>query len=204
VILVTSSLTGEGKSTAAMALASSSASSGQSTVIVDCDLRRGTLSGTVGMPEAGLADALKGSMSGLGDVIVRGPVPRTYVIPAGSTMDNPIDLLTSPRMRDVITRLRADFDSVILDTPPVLTVVDALTLTAMVDKIVIIVEWNSTPRDAVGETLKLLRRDEQRIAGIVLNKVDFSRLGAYNKYGCYYGAVRTTTNSSVAYREAPP
>jgi succinoglycan biosynthesis transport protein ExoP len=83
-------------------------------------------------------------------------------------------------MRDLIAQLRERYDCVVLDASPVLAIVDALALAGMVDKIVVIVEWNRTPRDVIAEALKSLRRDGHRIAGVVLNKVDLKQLRAYD------------------------
>jgi polysaccharide biosynthesis transport protein len=198
VILVTSAVVGEGKSAAAMLLAISSATSGQSAVLVDCDLHHCTVSKAFGMPEQGLADLLAGTAE-INDVIIPGPAANTHVIPAGSTTGSPTDLLTSQRIGDLIAQLRERYDCVVLDTSPVLAVVDALALAGMVDKIVVIVEWNRTPRDVVAEAFKALRRDGHRIAGVVLNKVDLKQLRAYDYSHAYtypypYGNVEAPAN----------
>jgi polysaccharide biosynthesis transport protein len=192
VILVTSSVLGEGKSAAAMLLAASSGASGQSTVLVDCDLHHCTVSKVFGMPERGLADLLAGTAE-IDDVIIWGPGAHTCVIPAGSTTRSPTDLLTSQRMGDLIAQLRERYDCVVLDASPVLAIVDAVALAPMVDKIVLIVEWNRTPRDVVAEAFKALRHDGHRIAGIVLNKVDLKQLRTYDYAYAYtypYGNVQ--------------
>jgi succinoglycan biosynthesis transport protein ExoP len=196
VILVTSAVLGEGKSAAAMLLATSSATSGQSVVLVDCDLHHCTVSKAFGMPEQGLADLLAGTAE-INDVVIPGPAGNTHVIPAGSTTRSPTDLLTSQRMRDLIAQLRERYDCVVLDASPVLAIVDALALAGMVDKIIVIVEWNRTPRDVIAEALKSLRRDGHRIAGVVLNKVDLKQLRAYDYSYAYtypYGNVQAPAN----------
>ena len=178
VILITSSLPGEGKSTAAMLLAASSATSGHNTVLLDCDLRQQSISSVFGKTQPGLSELLRGTAE-LRDVIDIDPITDTCVIPAGSIVPNPADLLMSQRMRDLIAQLRNEYDYIVIDAAPLLPVVDALALATMVDKILLIVEWNRTPRGTVSEAFKVLRPQASRIAGIVLNKVDLKQLDGY-------------------------
>jgi polysaccharide biosynthesis transport protein len=180
VILLTSSLAGEGKSAAAMLLAASYATSGQKALLVDCDLRHRSVSRAFGMPEPGLAHLLAGDRVELNDVIIPGPAAYPHVLPAGSTTASPTDLLIPRRMCDVIAQLRQHYETVVLDVSPVLSVVDTLALAAMADQIIMVVEWNRTPREVVAEAFKLLRRDAPRIAGVVLNKVNLKQLRAYD------------------------
>lgn len=200
VILVTSSIPGEGKSAAAMLLAGSGATSGQRSVLVDCDVRRRSLSRAFGAPKRGLVDLLRGEAE-IAEVTIQDPTTGTYVIPAGSVAQNAsnspasqhmydlvaANLLTSQRMADLIAQLRARYDYVVLDGSPVLPVVDALALATMVDKVLMVVEWSRTPRESISEAFKVLRPEGHRIAGIVLNKVDHRRLhGYYRGYDYAY------------------
>lgn len=184
VILVTSSIPGEGKSSTAMLLAASSSGSGQKTVLVDCDFRHPSLSQAFGNKHQGLSELLTGNAR-VDEVVIKHPATGTYMIPTGTTVRNPADLLTSEAMHNVIARLRQDYDYVVLDTSPLLPVVDTLTLAAMADKILLIVEWSRTSRVDVSEAFKILRPETGRIAGIVLNKVDLQKLQTYG-YGRYY------------------
>ena len=113
------------------------------------------------------------------DVIVKVPTTDTDVIPAGSAVQNPGDLLVSKKMHQLIAELRDTYDYIVIDASPLLPVVDALVLVTMVDKILMIVEWSRTPRFAISEALKVLRPESHRIAGIVLNKVDVKQLRGY-------------------------
>jgi capsular exopolysaccharide synthesis family protein len=117
----------------------------------------------------------------LNDVIDIDYATNTCVISAGSVVPNPADLLMSQRMRDLVTQLRNRFDYIVIDGSPALPVIDALALATMVDKILLIVEWNRTSRANISEALKVLRPEAHRIAGIVLNKVDLNQL-----QGCGY------------------
>jgi exopolysaccharide transport family protein len=185
VILITSSLPAEGKSAASMLLAASSAMSGHTTVLLDCDLRRQAVSEVFGKKQPGLSELLRGTAE-LSDVIDIDPVTNTCVIPAGSIVPNPADLLMSRRMRDLIAQLRNRYDYIVIDAPPLLPVVDALALATMVDKILVIVEWGQTPRAAISKAFKVLRPEAHRVAGIVLNKVDLNQLQGYGYHGGYH------------------
>ena len=186
VILVTSALPGEGKSTVAMLLATSSASSGKKTILLDCDLRqRSTSEAFQNKHRAGLSELLRGAAR-LEDVITKDPLTKAYVIPAGSMIPNTADWLMSQRMRDLISVLRQEFDYIIMDTSPLLPVVDALVLATIADKILVVVEWSQTPRISISEAIKVLRPEAHRIAGIVLNKVDFNQLRGYGYNDSYY------------------
>jgi polysaccharide biosynthesis transport protein len=182
VILVTSALPGEGKSTAAMLLAASSAGSGKKTILLDCDLRLRSTSEALQLKhQAGLAEFLCGTAK-LTDVITQDPVTKINLIPAGSTKANAADLLMSRGMSDLIAVLRSGFDYVIIDSPPLLPVVDALALATGADKILVVVEWSRTPRATIYEAFRVLGPEAHRVAGIVLNKVDFNELPGYGGY----------------------
>jgi capsular exopolysaccharide synthesis family protein len=181
VILLTSAIPGEGKSAIARLLATSSALSGRRTALVDCDLHHGSLSKRFGRQRSGLAQVLTGETD-MASVTVHDPATGLFIIPAGSSAKGPADLLSSRRMQDLVNQLREQYDYVVMDASPLLPVVDALTLAAVADKIVMIVEWARTSRTSASEALKVLRFVGYSIAGIVLNKVDYKRLASYG-YG---------------------
>jgi Mrp family chromosome partitioning ATPase len=120
------------------------------------------------------------------DVISKDPATNTYVIRAGSMVPNAADLLMSQRMRDLIAELRGEFDHIVMDTSPLLPVVDALALATVADKVLVIVEWGQTPRASISEAFKILRPVAHRVAGIVLNKVDLKQLQGYGYRGGYH------------------
>jgi polysaccharide biosynthesis transport protein len=184
ILLVTSAIPGEGKSSAALLLAMSSAASGQKAVLLDCDFRHPSLSRAFGNPQIGMSDILM-SRAEISDVAIKVGATGTYLIPAGSAADSPADLLSSEQMRSVIGRLRESYEYVVIDSSPLLPVVDALGIARLADKIIVIVEWARTPRQVVSEAVKLLRPQSDRIAGIVLNKVDFKQLSRYDYLANY-------------------
>jgi capsular exopolysaccharide synthesis family protein len=189
VILVTSALPGEGKSTAAMLFAASSVSSGKKTILLDCDLRlRSTSEALRREHQSGLSDFLSGAAK-LADIITQDPATKINLIPAGSTRSNAADLLMSQGMSDLIAVLRTRFDYIIMDSPPLLPVVDALALSTGVDKILVVVEWCRTPRATISEAFRVLGPVANRVAGVVLNKVDFNELPGdrgYHQYRKYF------------------
>ena len=182
VVLITSALPGEGKSTTAMLLAASSASSGKRTILLDCDLRlRSTSEALQSKHRPGLSEILRGKAT-VEDVILVDPVTKINVIPAGSLTLGTADFLMSQEMADLIAALRSSFDYIVIDGPPLLPVVDALALATVADKILVIVEWGHTSRESISEAFRVLGPEANRVAGIVLNKVDFDALPGYGGY----------------------
>jgi polysaccharide biosynthesis transport protein len=190
VVLITSALPAEGKSTAAMLLAASSASSGKKTILLDCDLHKQATSKVLqNAHRPGLSELLRGTAD-LEDILTKDPVTGTYVIPAGSMVPNAADLLMSQRMQKLIAALREEFDYIVIDTAPLLPVVDALVLMTIADRVLMIVEWSQTPRASISEAFKLLRPEAHRVAGVVLNKVDLNQLPRYGYRGRYHYGYR--------------
>jgi polysaccharide biosynthesis transport protein len=182
VILVTSSLPGEGKSTAATLLGVSSAMSGRKTVLIDCDLRRRSISATLSEKKPGLSELLGGAAN-LAEATNKHPLMDMDVIAAGSVVRNPGDLLMSESMRDLIGQLRERYDYIVMDASPLLAVVDALALATVADKILVVAEWSRTWPDSISEAFKVLRPEQHRVAGIVLNKVDLQKMRGYGYVG---------------------
>ena len=186
VILITSALPGEGKSTTAMLLAASSASSGKRTVLLDCDLRlRSTSEALQSKHRPGLSEFLRGTAK-LEDVITRGPGNEDQRDPRrihDAKRGRLADVSGDAGSHRVV--LRSGFDYIVMDGPPLLPVVDALALATVADKILVIVEWCRTPRNSIYEAFRVLGPEANRVAGVVLNKVDFNELPGYGGYHCY-------------------
>ena len=189
VILITSPLPVEGKSTVAMLLSASSAEAGKRTVLLDCDWRQRSISEAFrARRQPGLYELLRGRAE-LTDVITKGLATKAYMIPAGAAVPNAADLLMSQQMQDLIAGLRSAFDYIVIDTPPLLPVVDALALATVADKVLLIVEWGQTPFASISEAFKVLRPEAHRVAGIVLNKVDLRQLQRYGYRAYHYRSV---------------
>ena len=175
----------------AASFAYSAAKSGLRVVLVDCDFRHPSTTEYFGMQgKQGLVDVLTGAQTLEGALVTAGSI---VVLAAGSPTQNPGDLLGSQRMKQVIANLRTAYDLIIIDTPPVAPVIDAKVITRLVDKIIFVVRWQSTPREIVSQCLDQLEADE-KLAGIALNLINEAkspRYGPYsyysgNKYGSYY------------------
>lgn len=194
VVMLTSSVPREGKSTTAMLLAITSRQMGKSAIIVDCDLRLPSLSGIMEAEDdqPGLLSVLYGTAK-LSDAIYRDDESKLHVLMTKKSEPrfniNAADILSSHRFDQLIENLKERYDRVILDTPPTLVVADARILSSLADTVVYAVEWDRTPRGAVLEGLKELRAVNAPIAGIALTMVDEARASkyAYDGYAYYKG-----------------
>jgi succinoglycan biosynthesis transport protein ExoP len=196
VILVTSALPREGKTTAAANLAVTLAQLGDRTLLIDADLRKpgvGRLLNLNGNKYAGLSSYLAG-VSSLDLVTVQHPaIPNLSAIPTGPLPPNPADLLSSHRFADAITELRTKFKFIVIDTPPVMAATDAVILSVKADGVVMVVRSGETPKEAFTRTRELLLSVKCRLLGVVLNAVDSSAPDYYYSYRYYpysygYGA----------------
>lgn len=189
-IVVTSSLPREGKTTTSVNLAVVLAQKGARVLLVDADLRRPSVHTVLGLHSSvGLSTLLTAS-STAGDVMQQTPqVHGLYVIPAGPPPHHPSELLGSDRMQELITKWEQEFDHVILDTPPVLSVTDAVSLSASVHGVLMVVRSGSTRKDAFRRMQTLLEQVNARILGVVLNALDLTAADSHHYY--YYGASQT-------------
>jgi len=204
VILVTSALPREGKTTAAANLAVTLAQLGDRTLLIDADLRKpgiGRLLNMNGGKHAGLSSYLAG-VSSLDLVTVQHPsIANLSAIPTGPLPPNPADLLSSHRLADAITQLRAKFKFIVIDTPPVMAATDAVILSVKADGVVLIVRSGETPKEAFTRTRDLLVSVKCRLLGVVLNAVNSSAPDYYYSYRYYpyaygYGPQETGSNAN--------
>jgi capsular exopolysaccharide synthesis family protein len=188
VILVTSALPREGKTTAAANLAVTLAQLGDSTVLVDADLRKpgiGRLLGMAGGKYAGLSSYLAG-VSSLDLVSVPHPaIPNLVAIPTGPLPPNPADLLSSHKLADAIAELRTKFKFIVIDSPPIMAATDAVILSVQADGVLLVVRSGETPKEAFTRTRDLLSSVKCRILGVVLNAVDSGAPDYYYSYRYY-------------------
>src|ERR1700723_3030126 len=188
VILVTSALPREGKTTAAANLAVTLAQLGDRTLLIDADLRKpgvGRLLNMNGGKYAGLSSYLAG-VSSLDLVTVQHPsVPNLSAIPTGPLPPNPADLLSSHRLADAITELRSKFKFIVIDTPPVMAATDAVILSVQADGVLLVVRSGETPKEAFTRTRDLLVSVKCRLLGVVLNAVNSRAPDYYYSYRYY-------------------
>src|SRR5580658_4183330 len=188
VILVTSALPREGKTTAAANLAVTLAQLGDSTVLVDADLRKpgvGRLLNLGGNKYAGFSSYLAG-VSSLDLVTVPHPdIPNLAAIPTGPLPPNPADLLSSHKLAEAIAELRTKFKFVVIDSPPIMAATDAVILSVQTDGVLLVVRSGETPKEAFTRTRDLLVSVNCHILGVVLNAVDSSAPDYYYSYRYY-------------------
>jgi capsular exopolysaccharide synthesis family protein len=210
VILVTSALPREGKTTAAANLAVTLAQLGDKTVLVDADLRKpgvGRLLNLGSGKYAGLSSYLAG-VSSLDLVTVPHPaVPNLSAIPTGPLPPNPADLLSSHKLVEAIAELRTKFKFIVIDSPPIMAATDAVILSVQTDGVLLVVRSGETPKEAFTRTRDLLNSVKCRILGVVLNAVDSSAPDYYYSYRYYpysygYGPQETADNQHDEHHEA--
>ena len=188
VILVTSALPREGKTTAAVNLAVTLAQLGDRTLLMDSDLRkpgiRRALNLTIGK-DVGLSSYLAG-VSTLDEVTIPHPtINNLSALTTGPVPPSPADLLSSHRMREAIVELRHRFKFVVIDSPPVMAATDAVILSALTDGVLLVVRSGETPKEAFTRTRDLLAAVKCRLLGVVLNAVDSSAPDYYYSYRYY-------------------
>jgi capsular exopolysaccharide synthesis family protein len=186
VLAVSSAVAGEGKSLTAINLAVNMASTGRKNVLLmDMDLRKSSVARELGMAsDNGLSEYLLGSVPK--EKILRNSVmPGLTVIVGGKTISSPADILAGERFRSLLHGLREQFDLVILDTPPILPVPDAVTISEQVDAFILLFRFNHTPHQLFRQAIEEL--GERKIVGVVLNGEEKKPDKYYHKYyGKYY------------------
>ena len=162
VIAVSSSLPGEGKTTSSICLTRTLALSGKKVVLVDCDLRQRAVKKILdGEPAVGLLELLNGDAA-LDDVLIADSKSSAMILPLSNAAYTPKDVFGSDAMSQLIETLRGRFDTIVLDTAPVLLVTETRTLAAMADAVVLLVRWRKTSKRAVMASLKLCARPRPR------------------------------------------
>lgn len=188
VISITSSLPREGKTTTAVNLATVLAQLGGPVLIIDADLRKPRLQKVFGLNrDTGLVNFLVNSHP-LEECMFKSRVPNLAVMPSGPVPPNPSELLGSERMKDLIEQVRERFAFVILDTPPLIAVTDALVLSTHSDGVVLTVHGGETPRELVQRAAGKLKQTSLPVLGALLNNLDLVHHGyAFTKgYYEYY------------------
>ena len=181
-ILVTSAMSGEGKSTTAFSLVRVAALAGKRSILVDCDMRNPTSHSLAGLPRSpGLVDVITGNAD-LKTAIQSAGVANFSVLPAGDPPINPSDLLMSERMKRLIIELSEQYDLVVLDSPPVMAVSDPRILAPHADTIIFVVRWAKTKRENVVHSMKQLDDNGAKIAGVVVTQVNVKKHAEYD-YG---------------------
>ncbi len=206
-LLITSSLPGEGKTTFSINLAMAHAHT-KKTLLIDADMRRPAISKGLGLqPGAmGLSNLVSGTAK-LEDCLQQLEGSSLDIMPSGSIPPNPVELLLSQKFKDTLDHLMEVYDVVIIDSPPVELVSDALVISPMATGVIYVSRANSTPWQLARRGLQRIRRAEGQLLGVVLNRLDFAQAekyyGEYSGYGKYgygqtgYGAVYGEDSSAA-------
>jgi len=212
VILVTSALPREGKTTAAANLAVTLAQLGDKTVLLDGDLRKPGIGRLLNLGTgkyAGMSSYLAG-VSSLELVTIPHPaIPNLAAIPTGPLPPNPADLLSSHKLAEAIAELRTKYKFIVIDSPPIMAATDAVILSVQADGVLLVVRSGETPKEAFTRTRDLLLSVKCRLLGVVLNAVDASAPDYYYSYRYYpysygYGPQETLEPQHEEVREHAP
>jgi capsular exopolysaccharide synthesis family protein len=191
-ILVTSSVPGEGKTTVAINLALAHAQT-KPTLLIDCDLRRSRVGRALGLDptQKGLTNLVAGTAP-MSECVTMLKETGLMVMPVGDVPPNPLELLLSQRFNDVLRMLSEQFDVIVIDSPPVELVSDALVLAPQVTSVVYVVRAMRTPVPLVRKNITQLQRAGGHLLGVIVNQLDFK---ASRRYHGEYGADGYTDDS---------
>lgn len=186
VLLVTSTLPAEGKTTLSINLALAHAQT-KRTLLIDADMRRGQVSRAMALApgQRGLSNLVSGTAA-LRECLTAVPDSNLLVMPVGDLPPNPLELLHSQKFKDTLALLAQQFEMVIIDSPPVELVSEALVLAPLATSTVFVIKANSTPAPMVRKSLARLERAGANVLGVLVNQLDFARARAY--YGEYTAA----------------
>jgi succinoglycan biosynthesis transport protein ExoP len=193
VIMVTSARPQEGKTTTSINTAIVLAQKGVRVLLIDADLRRPSVHKTLGMgPRSGLSNVLTGSATVQQTITISPIISNLFILPAGTPPPNPAELLASANMKELIDELRHQYDHIVIDTPPTLSVTDAVVLSPRADATILVIRSGQTTKQALRRSRDILTQVNAHVAGVLLNAVDLTSPDYYyyyeyqGKYGHYY------------------
>ena len=184
VLLVTSSIPGEGKSFISSNLAAAFAQTGEPTLLIDSDLRLGRVHKIFGVSnKIGLSNLLvDGDNVDYAAYVKKTDIPDLYVIPRGTVPPNPSELLNSTNAKIAVEFLRGNFQHIIFDGVPINGLPDSLIVAGLVDRVIIVSSANYTKIDELEDTKKALEKIDANIAGVVVNRTSQTKRGKYSNY----------------------
>jgi capsular exopolysaccharide synthesis family protein len=182
--MITSTRPAEGKSSVATLMAITFALNGSRVLLIDADLRRPAVHLRFRMGKSqGLSSLLSGKTSAADAIVAWPDLPNLHIMTSGPVPPLPSELLGSKQMEDLLTELRAEYDFVLIDTPPVLAVTDASILGRLTDAAILIIRYGTAQRHVVQRCVDLLDRSGTHLLGVAVNAVDFKA----PEYSEYYG-----------------
>jgi len=190
IIMVTSSRPGEGKTSVSTLLANSFAQSGERTLLIDGDLRRGRIHRMLDSAEdiknTGLAGFLSGDAVHHRKIIIKSGVPDLDLITRGRESLPRFESLSSPKLGELLNQLSAEYDRIIIDTPPILGLADSIMLAKHADGVVFVLRANSTSKRDIVTSLDTIKSAHAIVYGFVINCVDLTKIENYYYYSSYY------------------
>jgi polysaccharide biosynthesis transport protein len=192
-VLITSSQPAEGKSTIAVCLARMCAISGLRTLVIEADLRKPTVHRMMATPQVpGLVEFYRGEAT-IAEILHQDPSTGAHVLPSGKLVVDPVKVLGSAEVRQLLKTMAQRYDLVLIDTPPIMAVADARVLAPEVDSTAFVVRWGKTHRDVVRVGLKTLMETGAHLTGVVLSRVNAKRHAEYGfgDSGYYYKGVKS-------------
>ena len=197
-IVVTSSIPNEGKSTIAVALSEALASGGKSVLLVECDMRRRSIAGMLGLHAQNGLYAVLSAQVELEDAVVRTSMRGVSFLDAEPHIPNPVDILGSRRFHSFVESLKSSYDYVVFDTPPLSAFVDAAVIGSVVDGALLVVRRNFVKREAVVSSLEQLKKAGANVLGTVLNYCENERSDYYYEYYNKSGSKRDQGSDMAA------
>lgn len=189
VLLMTSALPQEGKTTTSVNTAIVLAQKGDRVLLVDADMRRPSIHNSLKIRNRiGLSSILSGNATPEDAIVISPVLPNLFVLPAGPTPPHPAEMLGSNVMKAFLAQWREQYDHIVIDTPPVLSVTDAVLLSVDADAVVLVIRSGRTTKEALRRSRELLTQVNSRLMGVVVNAVDLQSPDAYYYYGSNYGA----------------
>jgi polysaccharide biosynthesis transport protein len=183
VILITSALPEEGKTTTSVNSAIVLAQKSTRVLLIDADLRRPSIHKTLGMgPKLGLSNVLTGTATLQEAIIPSTILPELFILPAGTPPPNPAELLASAKMKNVLEELRKHYDHIVIDSPPTLSVTDAVVMSTGADAVVLVIRSGHTTKPALRRARDILLQVNARVCGVLVNAVDLNSPDYYYHY----------------------
>ena len=199
IILVTSAIPAEGKTTLVSNLALAFCRRGR-TLLIDGDLRKGRLHRITELGDRpGLTELLSGECTSKEAIVPDPEAENLFLLLTGTTPPNPLEMISSKRFSDDLSRMRDQFDYIIIDATPLLPVSDCIVLARLVDAVVLTIKADDTSCDAVLDGIKRLQSTRVKPVGVVMQQVDMQKMRRYGQrywatYNGYYG-YHSQTNS---------